>query len=42
MQKTKVKTLLGSPYVISQEPDDVIGGGSYAQVVKAYNTTDLS
>ena len=41
MNKIKVKSLQGSPYVISEEPEDRIGGGAYAKVVKAYNTEDL-
>lgn len=41
MNKIRVKSLQGSPYVISEEPGDRIGGGAYAEVVKAFNTEDL-
>jgi hypothetical protein len=36
----KVKTLSGTPYMISEEPDDLIGKGSYAKVVRAYNRNE--
>ena len=40
MQKIRVKSLLGSPYLVSEEPNDVIGGGAYAKVVRAYNSAE--
>lgn len=33
----KVKALAKTPYVISEEPQDVLGKGSYGKVIRAYN-----
>lgn len=41
MKRTvRVKALSDTPYLISEEPEDVIGKGSYGRVVRAYNRND--
>jgi hypothetical protein len=37
MKTVNVKSLGDCPYLISLEPEDVIGHGSYAQVCRSYN-----
>lgn len=40
-RKIKVKALQNSPFVVSLEESDVIGKGSYARVVRAFNKEDM-
>jgi serine/threonine-protein kinase ULK/ATG1 len=42
MQKRRIKRLHGSPYVISLEPTDLLGQGSFGRVVRAFNLEDSS
>lgn len=37
MKTVNVKSLGNCPYLVSLEPEDIIGHGSYAQVLRAYN-----
>lgn len=36
-RKIKVKALKGSPYVVSLEPGDIIGEGTYGKVVRVFD-----
>lgn len=41
MKRTvRVKVLSDTPFLLSEEPEDVIGRGSYGKVVRAYSKTD--
>ena len=40
MKTVSVKSLGECPYLISLEPEDLIGQGSYAEVRKAFNRDD--
>lgn len=35
--KKRIKRLQGSSYVISLEPEDILGQGSFGKVVRAYD-----
>jgi hypothetical protein len=40
MKTVNVKSLGECPYLISLEPDDLIGHGGYAEVYRGYNKKD--